>query len=60
MARFLGTDKNEFIDEMRVEGNFFDLLDAGLAFCFKHLNLSGKSPTTVFSERRDLKFPIRL
>ena len=42
MARFMGTDKNEFIDEMRVEGNFFDLLDAGLAFCFKHLNLSGK------------------
>ena len=42
MARFLGTDKNEFIDNQRAEGNFFDLLDAGMAFFFKHLNLSGK------------------
>lgn len=42
MARFKGTDKMEFIDNMRATGNFFDLLDAGIAFCFKHLNLSGK------------------
>ena len=42
MARFKGTDKMEFIDNMRSTGNFFDLLDAGIAFCFKHLNLSGK------------------
>ena len=40
MARFLGTDKNEFIDNQRAEGNFFDLLDAGMAFLFKHLNHS--------------------
>lgn len=32
MARFRGTDKNEFIDNQRIEGNFFDLLDAGMAF----------------------------
>lgn len=42
MARFRGTDKNEFIDNQRAYGNFFDLLDAGMAFCFKHLSLSGK------------------
>ena len=42
MARFQGTDKNEFIDNQRVEGNFFDLLDAGMSFFFKHLSLSGK------------------
>ncbi len=42
MARFRGTDKNEFIDNQRAEGNFFDLLDAGMAFFFKHLSLSGK------------------
>ena len=40
MARFMGTDKNEFIDNQRAEGSFFDLLDAGMAFFFKHLNLS--------------------
>ena len=42
MARFRGTDKNEFRDNQRAKGNFFDLLDAGMAFCFKHLDLSGK------------------
>jgi ATP-dependent DNA helicase RecG len=41
MARFRGTNKNSFIDNQRVEGNFFDLLDAGMAFFFKHLSLSG-------------------
>ena len=42
MARFRGTDKMEFIDNKRATGNFFDLLDAGIDFCFKHMNLSGK------------------
>ncbi len=42
MARFRGTDKNEFIDNQRVDGNFFDLLDAGMAVFFKHLSLRGK------------------
>ena len=41
MARFRGKDKMVFIDNMRAEGNYFDLLDAGMAFFFKHLNLSG-------------------
>jgi len=41
MARFRGTDKNEFIDNQRVKGNIFDLLDAGMSFFFKHLSLSG-------------------
>ena len=35
------TDKNIFIDNKRESGNFFELLDAGIAFCFHHLNLSG-------------------
>ncbi len=40
MARFQGTDKTAFIDNQRVEGNFFDLLDAGMAFFVKQLKLS--------------------
>ena len=32
----------EFIDNQRVDGNFFDLLDAGMAFFMKHLSMSGK------------------
>lgn len=59
MARFLGTDKNEFIDEMRVEGNFFDLLDAGLAFCFKHLNLSGKITNSSLQREERLEIPYK-
>lgn len=42
LARFAGTNKNEFIDNQQISGNFFDILDAAIAFCFKHLNLSGK------------------
>ena len=42
MARFKGNGKNEFGDNQLVTGNFFKLFDAGMAFFFKHLNLSGK------------------
>ena len=42
MARFKGTTKNEFIDNQRVIGNIYALLDAAMAFFFKHLSLSGK------------------
>lgn len=42
MARFKGTNKDEFIDNQRVRGNIFKLLDAAMAFFFKHLSLSGK------------------
>lgn len=42
MARFRGKDKNSFIDNQQAQGNFFDLLDAGMAFFFKHLPLSGE------------------
>ena len=42
MARFRGTDKNYFIDNQQAHGNFFDLLDAGMGFFFKHLSLSGE------------------
>lgn len=42
LARFKGTDKLEFIDNKRVKGNFFDLLDASMEFAYRHLNISGK------------------
>ena len=41
LARFQGTEKKAFIDNARVKGNFFELLDAGMSFLFKHLSLSG-------------------
>ena len=42
MARFKGTNKDEFVDNLRVHGNIFELLDAAMAFFFKHLSISGK------------------
>ena len=42
MARFKGTTKEEFIDNQRAQGNIYILLDAAMAFFFKHLSLSGK------------------
>ena len=56
MARFRGMDKNEFIDNQRAYGNFFDLLDAGMSFCFKHLSLSGK--ITGIRREEHLEVPV--
>ena len=55
LARFRGNDKIEFIDNQRVEGNFFVLMDAGMAFFFKHLSLSGK--IVGFKREEHLEIP---
>ena len=54
LARFFGTDKNEFIDNQQAEGNFFELLDAGMAFFFKHLSLSGKISSLMREEHLEI------
>ena len=41
LARFNGKDNQIFIDNKQVTGNIFRLIDAGMAFCFNHLSLSG-------------------
>ena len=58
MARFLGTNKNEFIDNQLAEGNFFDLLDAGMSFLFKHLNLSGRITGRSLMREERLEIPV--
>lgn len=57
MARFVGTDKNRFRDNQRAEGNFFQLLDAGVAFCFKHLSLSGVITNHSLEREEHLEVP---
>ena len=59
LARFRGNDKLEFIDNQRAEGNFFDLLDAGMAFFFKHLNLSGKITNRSLMREERLEVPVQ-
>lgn len=59
MARFVGTNKNMFRDNQRAEGNFFKLLDAGVAFCFKHLSLSGRITNHSLEREEHLEVPYR-
>ncbi len=42
MGWFKGTDQRLFLDNDHRQGNIFALMDAAMAFCFKHLNLSAK------------------
>ena len=42
MCRFQGITKNVFIDPKEVYGNFFEILDAAIDYCFKHLLLKGE------------------
>lgn len=41
MAWFKGKDKTIFLDNRMVSGNIIQLQSEAMAFCFKHLNLSG-------------------
>ncbi len=56
LARFRGTTKDEFIDNQRVTGNIFSLLDAAMAFFFKHLSLSGKIEGLYREEELDVPY----
>lgn len=56
MARFKGNGKNEFGDNQSLKGNFFKLFDAGMAFFFKHLNLSGKITGTRREEELEIPY----
>lgn len=50
LARFKGTDKQYFIDNQQYVGNIFQLVDAAMAFFFKHLNLSGTTHHRIVRE----------
>ena len=54
LARFRGADKVYFIDNQQTFGNFFELLDAGMAFFFKHLSLSGEIKGIMREEHLDV------
>lgn len=56
LARFKGTTKDEFIDNQRINGNIYNLLDAAMAFFFKHLSLSGKIEGLYREEELDVPY----
>lgn len=56
LARFRGTDKMVFMDSQRIQGNLFQLLDAAMAFVFKHLSLSGTTDTLEREEHLTIPY----
>lgn len=50
LARFKGIDKQHFIDNQQHVGNIFQLVDAAMAFFFKHLNLFGTTHHRIVRE----------
>lgn len=56
LARFKGTDKTVFMDSQRLHGNFFQLLNAAMAFIFKHLSLSGTTDTLEREEHLTIPY----
>lgn len=56
LARFKGTDKTVFTDNQRVHGNLFQLLDAAMAFIFKHLSMSGTTETMEREEHLEIPY----
>lgn len=56
LARFKGTDKTVFMDEQRIYGNFFQLLNASMSFIFKHLSLSGTTDTLEREEQLTIPY----
>lgn len=56
LARFKGTDKTVFMDEQRIYGNFFQLLNAAMSFIFKHLSLSGTTDTLEREEQLTIPY----
>ena len=54
MGYFKGTNKMVFIDNKMETGNFFDLLEAGISFCFRNLRLSGEVKGLLREEKLEI------
>ena len=58
LAKFNGTSKlDDFIDNQRVEGNVYELLDAAMSFFAKHLPISGRINPTTWQREDELPIP---
>ena len=54
MGYFKGNNRMVFIDNEMERGNFFDLLDAGIAFLFRNLRLSGEVKGLLREEKLEI------
>lgn len=57
MARFRGTAKTEFLDNLQVYGNSFQLLDEAMLFLQRHLPVAGRIQPGLFERVDEPLFP---
>lgn len=57
MARFRGTQKDEFLDQRQLHGNAFVLLDEAMLFLRRHLPVAGRFEPGVLTRLDDPLFP---
>jgi ATP-dependent DNA helicase RecG len=57
LARFRGTDKNEFLDQRQLHGHAFDLLSEAMQFLTRHLPVAGRIEPGVFERVDEPLFP---
>jgi len=58
LARFKGTDKNEFADNRQYQGHAFHLLDEAMAFLHRHLPISGRFEDHRLERIEELLVPV--
>ncbi len=57
LARFRGTDKNEFLDQRQLHGHAFNLLSEAMQFLTRHLPVAGRIEPGVFERVDEPLFP---
>ena len=57
LARFRGTDKNEFLDQRQLHGHAFDLLSEAMQFLTRHLPVAGRVEPGLFVRVDEPLFP---
>ena len=57
LARFRGTDKNEFLDQRQLHGHAFNLLSEAMQFLTRHLPVAGRIEPGVFERIDEPLFP---
>lgn len=57
LARFRGTDKNEFLDQRQLQGQAFGLLSEAMQFLTRHLPVAGRIEAGLFERVDEPLFP---
>lgn len=58
LARFLGVNKSEFLDQRQIEGHAFHLLEEAMLFLRRHLPVAGRVIPGLFEREDEPLFPL--